>query len=636
MSVWLDAGFFRIGDEANSFLPSAAEIYQVIFEDALSIRGVAVSAADFQACGLEFIEYVADPYIILDAASGPDGPEIQCHFRVKSGVIEADVACDGDTLLDYAIGSGRWVPLPVGAVEEAQEILEKLEVKSFGRINLAQYMKLGRWRAQGITIEDRTANALSAPSLALASRRNPPKGFVGKLYGYQLDGFGWLSLMARNGLGGIIADEMGLGKTIQVICVLLEAKSGNAIPNLVIAPTTLMENWRRELARFAPSLNVLVHHGSQRTGFPSELSRHDVVISSFETTVMDVSLFRNVRWNLVVADEAQNIKNPQAKRTVQLKTIPRTCAVAVTGTPVENRLQDLWSITDFVLPSLLGPLAEFERRHPDTISSASLLEPVVSPLILRRTVGEVAGDLPERIDIPQPLEMDAQSATAYESIRSATAPGNTRGAGFAILQKLRMFCTHPWLTNHFNQVADAGECSVKMRRLFEIMEEVVASDGKAIIFTSYSGAVDLIQAEIATRFGVFVDAIDGRVDIRERQNKVDEFAAQKSSAVLVLNPKAAGVGLNITAANHVIHFNLEWNPAVEDQASARAHRRGQTRTVTVHRLFYTNTVEQIIDDRMSRKRDLARAAIVGTDGDTQDMDDVLRALRISPVQHVEE
>jgi SNF2 family DNA or RNA helicase len=631
MNVRLADGVFQVGDGPTTFSPKAAEIYSAVFEDASLLRGVAVSAAEFKDCGVEFIEYVADPFIVLEVEARPGGPVILCNFRARSGAMEASVAFNGAGPLDYAIGGNRWMPLPAGSLEEAHEILSKVDVKSFGPITLAQYMKLSRWRGKGISVEDRTANALSAATIATALAGDLPEAFVGKLYDYQLDGFRWLSFMARNGLGGIIADEMGLGKTVQIICVLLEASANKTTPNLVVAPTTLLENWRRELARFAPSLSVLIHSGSRRTGFPAELSRHDVVICSFDTTVVDVSLFRNVRWNLVVLDEAQNIKNPHAKRTVQLKTIPRACAVAVTGTPVENRLQDLWSITDFVVPSLLGTLGEFERRHPDTVSGASLLEPVVSPLILRRTVDEVASDLPERIDIPQPLELDAQSADAYEAIRSAAAAEHGKGAGLAVLQKLRMFCTHPWLTNHFNHVADAGDCSVKMRRLFEIMEEVVAAGGKAIVFTSYSGSVDLIRSEIGTRFGIFADSIDGRVAIPERQKKVDEFAAQKSAALLVLNPKAAGVGLNITAANHVIHFNLEWNPAVEDQASARAHRRGQTRAVTVHRLFYANTVEEIIDDRMQRKRDLAEAAIVGTNGHDHDVDDILRALRISPV-----
>ncbi len=631
MGVRVDGEFFQVGDGATSFSPTAAEIYSVVFEDAQSLRGAAVTAAEFRSCGIQFTEYVADPFISLEVESGSGSHEIRCCFRAKFGATEALVAQDATGPLDYAIGNGRWMPLPAGAVEEARKILSGLEIKSFGKITLAQYMKISRWRGQGVSVEDRTSNALSAATIAPALQGDIPQAFVGKLYDYQANGFRWLSFMVRSGLGGIIADEMGLGKTVQVICLLLEARASKSTPNLVIATTTLLENWRRELARFAPSLSVAVHSGSRRTGYPAELSRHDVVICSYDTAVADVSLFRNVRWNLVVVDEAQNIKNPRAKRSTQLKTIPRKCAVAVTGTPVENRLQDLWSITDFVLPSLLGSLSEFEHRHPDTISGASLLEPVVSPLILRRTVAEVAGDLPERIDIPQPLELDAQSAQAYEAIRSAAAAGHSQGAGLAVLQKLRMFCTHPWLTNDFSEIADAGDCSVKMKRLFEIMEEIVESGGKAIVFTSYSGSVDLIRTEIASRFGIFTDSIDGRVAVPERQQKVDAFSSHKSAALLVLNPKAAGVGLNITAANHVIHFNLEWNPAVEDQASARAHRRGQTRAVTVHRLFYANTVEEVIDDRMQRKRDLANAAIVGTDGQENGMDDILQALRISPV-----
>lgn len=631
MRVRLAEGQFCVDDGQKSFTPSAAEIYSVIFEGAQSLRDVSLSPTDFAACNVKFIEYVADAFITLEVVVGTTGPAISCVFRASAGAAEAVVPLKEDAPLDYVILNGRWMPLAAGAVEEAKDILGKADVSSFGPITLGEYMKLSRCRGLSMNVVDRTANALSAMAIAPALKGDVPERFVGKLYDYQLDGFRWLSFMARNGLGGIIADEMGLGKTVQVICMLLEGKMRNPAPNLVIAPTTVLENWRRELARFAPSLNVLVHSGSHRTGFASELSLHDVVISSLETAVADVSLFRNVAWSVVVIDEAQNIKNPQAKRSVRLKTIPRACAVAMTGTPVENRLQDLWSITDFVLPSLLGSLEDFELRHPDTIHGASLLEPVISPLLLRRTVAQVAGDLPERIDIPQLLELDARSADAYEAIRLAIIGENGKGAGLAVLQRLRMFCTHPWLTSDLTDVTDAADCSTKIRRLFEIVEEIVDGRGKVIVFTSYSGSIDLIREEIRTRYGIFVDAIDGRVPISERQNKVDAFAAHASSAMLVLNPRAAGVGLNITAANHVIHFNLEWNPAVEDQASARVYRRGQTRTVTVHRFFYINTVEEIINDRLQRKRDLAEAAIVGTDGREQDVDDILRAIRISPV-----
>jgi SNF2 family DNA or RNA helicase len=276
-------------------------------------------------------------------------------------------------------------------------------------------------------------------------------GLVGRLYNYQLEGFRWLSFMVRGGLGGIIADEMGLGKTVQVITVILEAVGNGSKPNLVVAPTTVLENWRRELSRFAPSLQVLVHSGSRRTGFPSELARYDVVICSFDTAVVDISLLRNTRWNLVILDEAQNIRNPSAKRTLQLKTIPRACAVAVTGTPVENRLRDIWSITDFVLPALLGPLDEFEQRYPESVDGASLLERIISPLVLRRSLAQVGGDLPERIDIPQALQLDAQSADAYEAIRATVA--NEKGANFGSASEtpnvLHASVAHPSLrTNH--------------------------------------------------------------------------------------------------------------------------------------------------------------------------------------------
>jgi SNF2 family DNA or RNA helicase len=519
-------------------------------------------------------------------------------------------------------------------LQDAQKLLESVGLRDFGPITLAQYMKLLRLEKAAFIIEDRTCNAFQASSIAPKLTGDPPRSLNGSLYPYQLDGYRWLSFMNEGGLGCIIADEMGLGKTVQVICLILEAVEKQKTPNLVIAPATLLENWRRELARFAPGLKVLVHGGSRRTGHPKHLQSNDVVISSFETAVADVSLFRGVRWNLFILDEAQGIKNPAAKRSIQLKTIPRQLAVAVTGTPVENRLKDLWSITDFVMPSLLGTISSFERRHPDTVAGAAILEPIVSPVILRRLVSEVARDLPERINIPVPLELDPESADAYEQIREDVVAQYGDGASLVALQKLRQFCTHPWLTDKFKN-HDAAQCSLKFSRLLEILDEIISTGGKALIFTSYQESIDLLVSEIASRTGVTTDFIDGRVPVPERQKKVDLFSANPHSAVLVLNPKAAGTGLNITAANHVIHYNLEWNPAVEDQASARAHRRGQTRPVTVHRFFYAGTVEEVINDRMNHKRDLSTAAVVGTDGHGQEMEDFLRALRISPKENHE-
>lgn len=607
---------------------SAEDVFTVVFEGATSLHGIPVSLGDFKSTGLEFRAHSADPTVVLQAVPKECPTSVVCRFVAKGIGFEADVLRHGGRMVDYAMDGSAWMPLPSGTIEAVSSFLEQAGLFEFGPIALAQYLQILKLREPPLSIEDRTHDAFSAAQISGTLGGSVPLGFSGTLYPYQTAGYHWLSYMRRNGLGCIIADEMGLGKTIQVICLLLDAKNDDRAPCLVIAPATLLENWRREIHRFAPILRVCIHQGAHRTGFPDDLRQCDVVISSYDTAVADISLLRNLKWEVMVIDEAQAIKNPSTKRSRRLKTIPRSCAIAMTGTPVENRLTDLWSITDFAVPSLLGPQADFERRHPDTLIGAAALEPILTPVILRRKVADVAQDLPERIEIPQPMELDPASGEVYESLRqSASSAGH---AVLASLVTLRMFCTHPWLADQFTHVDSASECSIKFQRLLEVMEEIVSTDGKALIFTSYQKSVDLLRQEIAEHFGITTSSIDGRTAVDERQLAVDRFSALRGPSALVLNPKAAGTGLNITAANHVIHYNLEWNPAIEDQATARAHRRGQTRAVTVHRFFYVDTVEEVINDRMTRKRCLANAAVLGTDGENTDMNDILRALRVSP------
>ena len=626
--IAIDEGCVLLVRDGQSLALSADEIFTVVFEGADSLRGVAVSRDDFTFTGLEFREHAADPTVILQAVPESSPSPVLCRLAAKGVGFETDVVRRAGRLLDYAHDGSLWMPLPVDTPDVAQEFLKQTGLHDFGPVSLSQYLDILKVQDPVLSIEDRTHEAFSASEFACTLTGEPPQGFVGILYPYQAAGYRWLAYMRRNGLGCIIADEMGLGKTVQVLCLLLDAKVEERGPALVVAPATLLENWRREIQRFAPVLKVCLHRGPHRTGFPDELRQYDVILSSYDTAVADVSLLRNHTWDVLVIDEAQAIKNPSAKRTRRLKTLPRSCAVAMTGTPVENHLTDLWSITDFVVPSLLGRLADFERNHPDNLAGANSLEPILTPIILRRRVSEVAQDLPERIEIPQPLELDAESADVYEMLRQTASGGPA--ASLASLVKLRMFCTHPWLTDQFTQVASAADCSVKLQRLLEVMEEIISEGGKALIFTSYQNSVDLLTRELASQFGIPTASIDGRTPVEERQETVDRFAAHAQAAALILNPKAAGTGLNITAANHVVHFNLEWNPAVEDQATARAHRRGQTRAVTVHRFFYVNTVEDVINDRMERKRQLATAAVVGTDGEDADTQDILRALRVSP------
>lgn len=628
-AISIEKGLVKLYDGTESYILSAEEIFSVVFEGTVLLRNIKVSSEDFLSTGLEFCKYPAKPTVVLQSMPQKCLSTVECRFIAKAVGIEIDVIrCSDNTFVGYALNKTTWMPLPRGSNEAAIAFLKKADLADFGPISIGQYLRILQLRDPVLLIEDRTQNVFSASNLANTLKGNVPIGLEGTLYPYQSAGYHWLAYMRQCGLGSIIADEMGLGKTIQVICLILDAKN-NRFPTLVVAPATLLENWKREIQRFAPSLKVRIHRGARRTGFPDDLLGVDVVLTSYDTAVADVSLLRNIIWDILVIDEAQAIKNPAAKRTLRLKTLPRRYAVAMTGTPVENRLTDLWSITDFVLPSLLGTQANFQHNHPDTLDGAAMLEPILTPIILRRKVADVAQDLPERIVIPQPLELDAESAEVYEALRMSISSGG--GTTLTALVALRMFCTHPWLVDQFTHIVSAVDCSVKLQRLLEVMEEIISDNCKALIFTSYQESADLLLSEISSKFGIHVDIIDGRTPVEERQSKVDRFTTQKSAVALVLNPRAAGTGLNITAANHVIHFNLEWNPAVEDQASARAHRRGQTQIVTVHRFFYIDTVEDVINDRMTRKRQLASTAVIGTNGIDADMQDILQALRVSPV-----
>jgi len=335
-----------------------------------------------------------------------------------------------------------------------------------------------------------------------------------------------------------------------------------------------------------------------------------------------------VQWNFIALDEAQAIKNPVTLRARSVCAIPKKTGLAITGTPIENSLEDVWSILEFSCPGVMGPLDAFRRRFENTIDGALALEPAVSPLILRRRVADVAGDLPARIDIPVAIEMPGVEAVQYEQLRREILQQYGASATLVSLTKLRQFCAHPFLPTPLR--GDPADYSAKYVRLVEILDEILGLREKVIIFTSFQLMIDLLVSDLEDRFDVPAFSIDGRTPVSDRLNTVDRFSNVAGAAVLVLNPRAAGTGLNIVAANHVIHYNLEWNPAVEDQASARAHRRGQQRPVTVHRLFYASTVEEIVDRRVAMKRELSAAAVVGSLSD-EGLVSVAEALRVSPV-----
>lgn len=562
-------------------------------------------------------------------------PELHLQATFGKQIYSLEHPPHGDQLI---IQDNQWYPLFESEVQEMNCLLDKAGILSLGRITFQQAICLLQQNSYLIRVENfseiKEIDNHVADDFEKFSQKLKSKGFKANLYDYQKSGLTWLKAIVDEGLGCVLADEMGLGKTLQIIALLTCYKNEEGSTCLVIAPATLLENWRREFVKFSPRLSVLIHSGLERTGFPSALKKYDVIITSYDLAVRDQGMLGMIRWDFVILDEAQAIKNPETHRAKAVKNLDRQYSIAVTGTPVENRLLDLWSIMDFACPNLLGSYADFNKIYTDDIESAERLEKIVTPLILRREVSEVARDLPEKIVIPQAVVMTQMEKEEYEHLRLKARQEYGQHAGLVSLLLLRQYCTHRLLIDEFALSSDHASTplsSSKFQRLLEILEEIFAHSGKAIIFTSFHKMTDMIATEIPICFEVPSWQIDGRTVIPERQAIVDQFSNHEGPAVLVLNPKAAGTGLNITAANHVVHYNLQWNPAVEDQATSRAYRRGQDRPVTVHRLFYPLTVEEIINERLERKRDLAETAVIGTEGKLMDARDIARAMQLSPI-----
>lgn len=601
-------------------VPSVDEAYAALVERRPTENGEPMSEVY-----LPVSRYPLVPRLSIEA--GGDGIPVYSITATCRGLLfNLDLS---DLERGHVILDGKWYPVDSPTGNEVVELLLAVGGELGPVRSLKSFLLVRKVAASGGPVDDVTIERSISPYAFIPSGDDTPDGVVAKLYSYQLLGWRWLKFLLSEGNGGLLADEMGLGKTLQIIAVLSDAGGGSLRPSLIVAPGSLLENWRREIGKFAPQLKVLKHHGPFRTGSPADLAEYDVVITSYDVVVGDNSLLNMIRWKVVVLDEAQFIRNPSAQRTKAVKHLQRDAGLAVTGTPIENRLLDVWSIMDFVYPGYLGDAKSFEKQFLNTTDGAAQLEPLISPLMLRRRVAEVAQDLPPRIDIPQLLELDESEAAVYDAERERIYAEYGSAATLVALTSLRRFCAHPSLMAGTSDIADPMTFS-KFRRLDEIVEEIFERGEKVLVFTSFTLMADIIARHVVKRFGAFVGVIDGRLPIEERQPMIDLFGSIKGGAALVLNPKAGGAGLNIVAANHVIHYNPEWNPALEDQASARAHRRGQELPVTIHRLLVADTVEDVVNERLIRKRTLSGTAIVGIEGRDEDYGDIVAALSRSP------
>jgi SNF2 family DNA or RNA helicase len=459
-----------------------------------------------------------------------------------------------------------------------------------------------------------------------------PAAFRGTLRPYQERGLSWLHFLARLGLGGILADDMGLGKTAQTLSLLLaERADGRApLPTLLICPMSLVSNWQKEAARFAPGLRVYVHHGGTRRRddeFLAAVAEADLVITTYGTALRDLGALRDIAWERVACDEAQAIKNSGTRQSQAVRAIPARTRLALTGTPVENHLAELWSIMEFCNPGMLGPAKRFRRRFQEPIEirqdadATAALKRATGPFVLRRlkTDKSIISDLPEKNEMKVWCTLTAEQATLYQAVvedMMAVIEGSEgiqrRGNVIAAMTKLKQVCNHP--AHLLKDGSRLPGRSGKLARLEELTEEIIDDGDKALIFTQYSEFGSMLQPYLAAQLDRPVLWLHGGLSKARRDELVDRFQHDDEPMLFLLSLKAAGTGLNLTAANQVIHFDRWWNPAVEDQATDRAFRIGQARNVQVRKFICAGTLEEKIDAMIERKKALA-SSVVGTGED---------------------
>ncbi|MEU2075338.1 DEAD/DEAH box helicase [Streptomyces sp. NPDC013489] len=454
-----------------------------------------------------------------------------------------------------------------------------------------------------------------------------PPGLAATLRDYQLRGLDWLHRMTSLGLGGCLADDMGLGKTITVIALHLHRQSDaeSAGPTLVVCPTSLMGNWQREVERFAPGTPVRRFHGATRD--LEDLAEGGFVLTTYGTMRLDAARLAERSWGLVVADEAQHVKNPYSATARQLRTIGARARVALSGTPVENNLSELWAILDWTTPGLLGTLGSFRTRFAAAVeggrdpAAAARLAALVRPFLLRRRKSDpgIAPELPPKTETDRAVSLTPEQAGLYEAVVRETLTAIAEADGMArrglvvkLLTGLKQICNHPAQYLKEDRPRIEGR-SGKLELLDELLDTILAEGACTLVFTQYVGMARLLETHLAAR-GVRTQFLHGGTPVAEREAMVARFQSGEVP-VFLLSLKAAGTGLNLTRAEHVVHYDRWWNPAVEAQATDRAYRIGQDRPVQVHRLIAEGTIEDRIATMLDRKRELADT-VLGTGGDT--------------------
>lgn len=555
---------------------------------------------------------------------------------------------------------GRWIKLDPGFIRTIQDLMKKAEKEGLHVRDLIQQELLGgddedpsqslddprafakiqielnrQWKQMIKQLQD----VRSIPEVAV------PESFLGELRPYQKQGMSWLLFLRKYGFGAILADDMGLGKTIQLISYLLQVKKEekNPAPALIICPTSVLGNWQKEIERFAPNMNVYLHYGSNRLKeekFKEKVLESDVVLTSYGLTHIDTAEFEPITWSSVAIDEAQNIKNAGTKQSRAVRKLNGKHHIALTGTPMENRLTELWSIFDFTNHGYLGSLGNFQKKFVLPIEKDNEkekigeLQALIRPFLLRRTKKdeEVALNLPDKQEQKEYCPLTAEQASLYEQLvqdtfaQIETLTGLERkGLILQLLSRLKQLCNHPALYLKEEKPLQLLERSVKLEKLTELIEAVLEREESGLIFTQYIEMGEIIRRVLNKKYGIEVPFLNGSVPKAKRDEMITRFQ-NREFPVFLLSLKAGGTGLNLTAANHVIHYDRWWNPAVENQATDRAYRIGQKRFVHVHKFISTGTLEEKIDAMLEKKQTLNDAIIQSDNWITELSTDELRDL----------
>jgi len=536
---------------------------------------------------------------------------------------------------------GRWVQVDRTEARRALQHLQELR-DEHGELSALELLALAAELERSL---EAAGDATTTPAIDAADARSwaarllgglpdtelaegeVPEGFAAELRHYQRRGLGWLQFLHRLGLGGCLADDMGLGKTPTTLAHV----AGLPGPHLVVCPLSVVRNWEAEAARFTPFTRVLVHHGTGRAdaeSFAHLVAEHDLVVTTYQVATRDLAVLQQVPWSTLVLDEAQAVKNPDTRAAKAMRAIPAGQKIALTGTPVENRLSELWSIFQVVTPGLLGTATQFRQRFVTPIErerdadAAEELRRLTSPFLLRRTKADrsLVPDLPDKVEQIAWASLTREQAHLYQAVVDQLLKDaqeekgmRRRGLVLAALTRLKQICNHP--AHALGDGSRLGGRSGKLHRFDELVEDLLDAGEHALVFTQFREMGVLLQQHLAEKFGQQVPFLHGGVTKANRDRMVTAF--QHGSAVsplLLVSLKAGGTGLNLTAASRVVHYDRWWNPAVEDQATDRAWRIGQQRSVFVHKLVCEGTVEERIDQLITDKRALADA-VVGTTGE---------------------